>query len=95
MKKLPIVNWTMLLKLDHSATTDVPLRISKLLKLLQQEVLDGSMINLTKCETMLNSRQLSIEGAWTTLSKGAGSWQFHTSSGISTTYSALRLDNVK
>lgn len=69
MKKLPIVNWTMLLKLDHSATTDVPLRISKLLKLLQQEVLDGSMINLTKCETMLNSRQLSIEGAWTTLSK--------------------------
>ena len=55
----------MLLKLDHSATTDVPLGISKLLKLLQREVLDSSMINLTKCETMLNSRQLSIEGAWT------------------------------
>lgn len=55
MKKLPIVNWTMPLKLDHSATTDVSLGISKLLKLLQQEVLDVSMIDLTKCETMLNS----------------------------------------
>ena len=45
----------MLLKLDHSAATDVPLGISKLLKLLQREVLDVSMIDLTKCETMLNS----------------------------------------
>ena len=85
----------MLLKLDPSAATDVPLGISKLLKLLQQEVLDISMIDLTKCETMLNSWQLSIEGAWTTMSKWAGSWQFHISSGISTTYSVLRLDNVK
>ena len=54
-EELPIVNWTMLLKLDPSAATDVPLGISKLLKLLQQEVLDISMIDLTKCETMLNS----------------------------------------
>ena len=54
-EELPIVNWTMLLKLDHSAATDVLLGISKLLKLLQREVLDVSMIDLTKCETMLNS----------------------------------------
>ena len=55
MKKLPIVNWTMLLKLDHSAATDVPLGISKLLKLIATGSLDVSMIDLTKCETMLNS----------------------------------------
>jgi len=51
VKKLPIVNWTMLLKLGQSDAVG----ISKLLKLMQLEVLDVSMIDLTKCETMLNS----------------------------------------
>lgn len=74
-EELPIVNWTILLKLHHSTATDVPWGISKLLKLLQREVLDVSMIDLTKCETMLNSWQLSIEGAWTTMSKWTGSLQ--------------------
>lgn len=46
VKKLPIVNWTMLLKLDHSAATEVPLGISKMHKLWQWDVLDVSMINL-------------------------------------------------
>lgn len=92
VKKLPIVNWTMLLKLDHSATTDVPLGISKLLKLLQLEVLDVSMIDL-----------LNVKRCWTPdnwVLKGLGQpCQNELAAGSFTLpveyLQALRLDNVK
>lgn len=92
VKKLPIVNWTMLLKLDHSATTDVPLRISKLLKLLQREVLDVSMIDL-----------LNVKWCWTpdnwVLKELGQPCQNELAAGSFTLpveyLQALRLDNVK
>ena len=61
----------MLLKLDHSAATDVPLGISKLLKLLQREVLDVSMIDL-----MWNDVELLTTEYWRGLDNHVKmSWQ--------------------